>query len=514
MSNHWKEWENHLLDEKFPLLRYLGGSEQCAVFLTERQEGGHKEEAAIKILSLPPEDVDSQLSRWQQSRKLSHPHLIPLYEMGRFELSGEPFVYVVMECAEENLAQVLPIRALTVAEAREMLDSVLGVLSYLHHEGFVHGHIHPGNIMASGDHLKVSSDALYRVAEPLAGVDSRSPYDPPEYTRDDRPGSRIASTAGDVWSLGTTLFETLTQHLPNAQDAEQRDATSTQAIPEPFFDVARHCLVREPQARWSVPQIAARLEGRAPQPKAQAIRPPEIRPPLPAPAPQPAPRPVDREPRARARKSYAVPIAVACVLILVALMGGTKLLHRQHADAPETSVATAEQLATPPAPVAAAPSKPPRSTKTDHKPSKFTNDDRNSAESLAPAPAAVPALAHPETLPKEETDTVAKFPAAAPSHGEVLHQEPPEVLQAAKNSIRGTVRVSVKVNVDRSGNVEDARLESRGPSKYFARVALQSAQGWKFRPPMIGGQGVLSTWTLRYEFTRNGASVLPTQDLP
>jgi len=76
------------------------------------------------------------------------------------------------------------------------------------------------------------------------------------------------------------------------------------------------------------------------------------------------------------------------------------------------------------------------------------------------------------------------------------------------------VKVSVKVNVDRSGNVEDAELQSPGPSKYFARAALKAAQDWKFKPPMVGGQGVLSTWTLRFDFKRDGTTVVPTQEMP
>jgi TonB family protein len=126
----------------------------------------------------------------------------------------------------------------------------------------------------------------------------------------------------------------------------------------------------------------------------------------------------------------------------------------------------------------------------------------------------VPALIHPETLHEEETNTVARIPAGPVVHGEVVHQVAPEVLPSAKNSIRGTVRVSVKVNVDRSGNVEDAELESRGPSKYFARAALDAAQDWKFKAPKVGGHGVLSTWTLRFEFTHDGTTVIPTQEMP
>jgi hypothetical protein len=120
MSDLWKRWEGQLVDGKFPLLRYLGGSEDCAVFLTERYEGEGLVKAAVKVISEAPEDSELQLSRWQQASALSHPHLIPLHEIGRFELDSAPLVYVVMECAEENLAQVLPGRPLTPAEARAM----------------------------------------------------------------------------------------------------------------------------------------------------------------------------------------------------------------------------------------------------------------------------------------------------------------------------------------------------------------------------------------------------------
>jgi TonB family protein len=126
----------------------------------------------------------------------------------------------------------------------------------------------------------------------------------------------------------------------------------------------------------------------------------------------------------------------------------------------------------------------------------------------------VPALVHPQTIHQEETNTAAKLSAGALVHGEIAHQAMPEVLQSAKDTIRGTVKVNVKVNVDRTGNVEDAELESPGPSKYFARAALEAAQLWKFKPPKVGGRGVLSTWTLQFEFTRDETTVVPTQEMP
>jgi len=43
---------------------------------------------------------------------------------------------------------------------------------------------------------------------------------------------------------------------------------------------------------------------------------------------------------------------------------------------------------------------------------------------------------------------------------------------------------------------------------------MQAAQHWGFRPPKVAGQSVLSTWTLRFEFTRAGTTVIPTQVSP
>lgn len=500
MSNTWKQWEGQILDGKFELLRCLGESERCAVFLTEYRDGERLVKAAIKLLPANSEKGELQLSRWQMAAKLSHPHLIPIYEMGRSELGGVPLVYVVMECAEENLAQVLPVRALTPAEGREMLVSVLDVLGYLHRKGFVHGHIKPANIMASDDQLKVSSDGICRAGESPDVPGMHDSYDAPENSSGNRPTSQPMSPAGDVWSLGMALVETMTQSLPAARTAEQPGLIIPLSLQEPFLDIARHCLLLQPQGRWSVDQIAARLEGRAPVPQTQSI-PPAVRTPLPA--MQPAARP-SRLPAKRS--SYTVPIAVGCALALVVVLAGTKLMRR-HEDAPQAPAATVEQPVAAPAAKQAAPSTQERAAK----PYSPAVAEEGQA-SRAPVP--VPALIHPETAHEEETSTVAKFPAGSVMHGEVVHQVTPDVLQSAQNSIRGTVRVNVKVNVDRSGNVEDAEIESRGPSKYFARAALDAAQDWKFKPPKAGGRGVLSTWTLRFEFTRDGTTIIPTQEMP
>ncbi len=502
MSDSWKLWEGETVGGRFPLVRYLGGSEHCAVFLTEHRERDRVVKAVIKLTPAAAQNGELQLSRWRQAAELSHPHLISIYEMGRFELRGEKLVYVVTEWAEENLAEVIPGRALTPAEVREMLESVLDALIYLHGKGFLHGHIKPANIMASGDQLKVSSDSLRRKGEPLDEPGDQNAFDPPELARGVIPMSQAAAPAGDVWSLGMTLVEALTQKLPVVRTEEQQDPLFPQSLPEPFLDIAKHCLIRRPEGRWTVAQIADRLKGQAPVSDTQAAS-PKIQAPLRVTGRQPLARPPMLP--AELRK-YIVPIVVGFVLVLAAILAGAKFLRHQ-SEEPQVSAATEAQPFVP-----AAPSEPTQQSQqhsTKSYSSGVTKEGRNSKAAVP-----VPAKIRPDTMHDEETNIAKRVPGGPVVRGEVAHQVIPEVPPSARNTIRGRVRVSVKVNVDRAGDVEDAELESQGPSKYFARMALNAAQNWNFKPPTVGGQGVLSSWTLRFEFTQDGTTVVPTQEMP
>ena len=82
--------------------------------------------------------------------------------------------------------------------------------------------------------------------------------------------------------------------------------------------------------------------------------------------------------------------------------------------------------------------------------------------------------------------------------------------QKSLDTIRGTVRVGIKVSIDPSGKVTDATIDSPGPSKYFANLALDAAQKWKFAPSSSG----TSDWTLRFEFSPDGTQAFAEQSVP
>ena len=128
----WPEWQGAVINGTYPLRRILHGSDHSAVFLTE-YPAQDTSAAAIKIV--PAERVTlAQLAHWRTAAGLSHPHLIRLLDAGLYQLGGRQFLFVVMEYAEQTLAQVLPRRALTVEEVREMLLPTVDALAFLHGE--------------------------------------------------------------------------------------------------------------------------------------------------------------------------------------------------------------------------------------------------------------------------------------------------------------------------------------------------------------------------------------------
>ncbi|MGA7401942.1 MAG: TonB family protein [Candidatus Sulfotelmatobacter sp.] len=252
-----KKWEGRVLDGKFPLQQWLGGSSHSAVFLTNRGVTG-SEKAAIKLISAECYEAekgkdDAQLLRWADIAKLSHPNLMRLFESGRGRIDDANLLYIVMEYAEENLAQVLPQRPLAPEEVEEMLPPAVDALVFLHHAGYVHGHVKPTNIMAVDNQLRISTDGLRKTGE--AAERETSAYDAPEV---DATG---VSPAADVWSLGATLVAVLTQHEPEINDRKGAQGAIPDSVPEPLQEIAWRCLSADPRRRCSLSDVVGLLKG-------------------------------------------------------------------------------------------------------------------------------------------------------------------------------------------------------------------------------------------------------------
>ena len=211
------EWVGRVIDGRFALQEWLGGSASSGVFLTELPQP-ITQRAAIKLIPAEGSEADAYLARWAKIANLSHPHLMKVFRSGRFQFGSTSLVYVVTECADEVLSQILPERALTPEETREMLELVIDAVGYLHGKSFVHGHLKPSNILVVQDQLKVSTDNAIAAGSPRDRFQTPGVNDAPESTRG------VIVPSADVWALGTTLVEVLTQRPPVWEVGANREA--------------------------------------------------------------------------------------------------------------------------------------------------------------------------------------------------------------------------------------------------------------------------------------------------
>src|SRR5579859_6889015 len=252
MSEVWTKWQGYVVNGEYPLHRYLGGSDQSAVFLSEAA-GRQPTEVAIKLVPAHPTYAELLLARWKAASDLPHPNLVQLLDGGQFELGGQPFAYVVMEYADQQLAELLEHRALTEGEACEMLLPVLDALGFLHNRNLVQGQLKPANVLVVGEQIRLASDTIRPVSDAFGSTNIASVYDPPEV----QDGS--ISTAGDIWALGVTLFEALTRTAPSGLENGRAGAALPPELSGTIREIVSWCLKRRPFDRPKVAELEAKV---------------------------------------------------------------------------------------------------------------------------------------------------------------------------------------------------------------------------------------------------------------
>jgi TonB family protein len=245
------DWVGQVIDGRFTLLEWLGDSERSSDFLTELPGEGSRK-AAIKLIPAVA-GAEARLDLWSRASALSHPHLMRLLYTGLCPSAAGPLLYAVTEYAEENLSQVLPERPLTPAETAEMLPPILDALSYLHERGLVQGSLKPSNILVVNDQIKLSSDCLQRAGSRNSGIPAPRIYDAPEYA------AGAITPATDLWALGVTLVEALSQHPPKWERSAGGEPIIPESLPQPFAAIARECLRSDPARRCTLKEVKARL---------------------------------------------------------------------------------------------------------------------------------------------------------------------------------------------------------------------------------------------------------------
>jgi TonB family protein len=512
------DWVGRVIDGRFTLTEWIGGSSHSSVFLTSLP-GTPSQKAAIKLIPAEAGSHDP-LANFKLRAELSHPHLIRVFDFGATVIDGMKYLYVVTEYAEEILASLLPNRAMTTEEVKELIPPVLDALGYLHSQRLVHSRLKPSNILVVNDKLKLSTDCVRAATESAHDKAPLSIYDAPERARG------MLTRSCDLWSLGVTIVEAFTQKTPEWNRAGNSSPHVPESIPQPYRKVAEICLRIDPGERANINDVKRNLGIPVVQPKPRVAAMPEAHR-QPEAHLQPEPNPHPEVPRLRSieRNFSQKPRSGMAVVALLVLFAVAALLWMySHGSMPAMpSFASHSNNQPPEGTTAPGTSAPQTSAHTQSPSDEQGPSDQNEKPVQRGKSAAQNQQQPPQVAARPESQAQpqqAPIPAKRANGGYgyevgfVTKRVMPNVAPSASRTIRGTINVVVRVNVDPSGNVSYAGFQYPGSSRYFSKVAMDAARQWKFKPAIANGRPVASAWTLHFAFNRDRTLVTPAPSAP
>ncbi|MEO7795787.1 MAG: serine/threonine-protein kinase, partial [Thermoanaerobaculia bacterium] len=211
----------------FRLLRRLGAGGMGDVWLAERAGADFVQQVALKLVVSGPArpDLEARLRRERAIlARLEHPHIAHFVDGG---LTVDGRLYFAMERVEgEPITDYCVRNALAVDARLRLFLEVCAAVSYAHRSLVVHRDLKPSNVFVTADATVKLLD--FGIAKLLGGDDGseQAPGEvltelderlmTPAYAAPEQILGRAVTTATDVYSLGTLLYELLTGERPFA----------------------------------------------------------------------------------------------------------------------------------------------------------------------------------------------------------------------------------------------------------------------------------------------------------
>jgi serine/threonine-protein kinase len=239
---------NARLPDRYRVERQVGAGGMATIYLAHDLK--HDRHVALKILNdelSATVGADRFLREVRFAARLTHPHILPLYDSGSVD---ELLYYVMPYVPGESLRDRLTREGrLPVAEALRLAAEVGEALAYAHREGIVHRDIKPDNILLSEGHAVVADFGIARAIDVgdqrLTGTGIA--VGTPDYMSPEQAAGERVDGRGDIYSLACVLYEMLAGQPPFT-------AASARAV------IARHMTDPVPPIRTVRGTVDARVE--------------------------------------------------------------------------------------------------------------------------------------------------------------------------------------------------------------------------------------------------------------
>ncbi len=265
------------LQEEWDLETELGRGGMAIVF--KARDKNLQRDVAIKVLPFSLAFDKQFVERFQReartSAQLEHPHIIPIYRVGK---SGRVIYFVMKYLRGGSLSGLLEQRGkLNVDQIRRMLAETAGALSYAHKHQIVHRDIKPDNIMFDElGHAVLTDFGIAKAATGTRLTGTGMSIGTPHYMSPEQARAQQLDGRSDIYSLGVVAYQCLTGQVPfDGEDAFSIGYKHImEEVPTPrlatadereLFGVIRRMMAKSPDDRFqAADELAAVLQGGRP----------------------------------------------------------------------------------------------------------------------------------------------------------------------------------------------------------------------------------------------------------
>ncbi|MEU4118188.1 serine/threonine-protein kinase [Kitasatospora sp. NPDC028055] len=252
----------------YRLLRRLGSGGMGRVYLG-RTAGGRT--VAVKVVRAELADDAEFRARFRQevaaARRVGGAWTAPVLDA---DTEGEqPWVATGYVAGPALAAAVRAHGPLPEAAVRALGVGLAGALAHVHGLGLVHRDVKPSNVLLTLDGPRLIDFGIARALDATSGF-TRSGYvvGSPGFMSPEQANGQPSGPAGDVFSLGAVLAFAATGVHPFGEDVSAavllyrvlHEEPDVSGVPEALRTVVLDCLAKDPAARPTPRQLAARLD--------------------------------------------------------------------------------------------------------------------------------------------------------------------------------------------------------------------------------------------------------------